>query len=120
MSTMILPSAWVKHRIGPDSITWTRADHTHDKPSLVIFKAGTAGAGTSKYQVKGVLGNDSDAYVNGTNTVNSIVELNLRFVDGQVDNDVKTLISEIADLITTVNFKNDAIDLQLPLDGNHV
>ena len=120
MSTMVLPSAWVKHRIGADSVTWTRANHTHDQPNLFIFKASNAGAGTSKYQVKGVLGVDGSVMEAGQATTNTIIELNVRQVEGQNDVDVKNAINELGDLITTTTFQDDVIDLQIPLDGNQV
>lgn len=112
MADMAIPVSWTKYDIGSNYVTFARTGHTSDVPRLVKFKRLPNSGGSSSYQVLGVLGNGD--VVEGE-TRNTLVTLDIRNISGQDPTVVAAYLAELATLIETAGFAEDAtVELALP------
>jgi hypothetical protein len=112
MANMTIPATWTKYDLGTDFVTYKRDGHTSDVPLLVKFKRRPLSGGTSTYQVLGVMGLGD--VVSGE-TRNTLVTLDIRNVAGQPATRIAAYLGELATLIGTAGFKDDAtVELDLP------
>jgi hypothetical protein len=113
MADMTIPAGWTKYDSGPDYVVYRRTGHTSAVPRLVKFKRTPSSGSTSKYVVTMVNGNaDQDA----DELRNTLITLDIRNVNVQLAADVATALGELATLIGTAGFADDAtVELDLPL-----
>lgn len=113
MADMTIPVGWTRYDVGPDYVSFRLAGHTSDVPRIAKFKRRPQSGGTSSYQVLGVFGYDGT--VSGESR-NSLVTLDIRNVAGQDKTDMVTFLGELATLIESAGFQDDAlVELDLPL-----
>jgi hypothetical protein len=113
MADMVIPAGWTKYAVDTDAVTYKMSGHTADVPRLTKFKRRPSSGGTSSYQVLGVLGYDGSVEGESRNT---LVDLNIRNVVGQDAAAVAAYLAELATLIETAGFAEDAtVELDLPI-----
>lgn len=114
------PTGWAKYDSAKDQVTFSRVGHTAASPNLCIVKrsvvsATAASPATSKYSLKYVLGVDQ-ATLDAASTAspNALVDLTIRHVDaptsqlGAENVEIDEILAEIAALIVSVDFKENA------------
>lgn len=113
MADMTIPVSWTKYDSGPDYVTYKRTDHTSEVPELVKFKRRPVSGGLSHYQVLGVVGLSDQ--VDGE-TRNTLLDISIRNVSGQLSTRVASMLGELGTLIGSAGFADDAtVELDIPL-----
>jgi hypothetical protein len=113
MADMTIPATWTKYSVSADEVTYIRDGHTDDVPLLVKFKRRPFNGGTSSFQVLWVAGNSDQVEDEQRNT---LVDLNVRNVAGQLTTRVDTIFAELAVLAADAGFVDDATEtLSIPI-----
>lgn len=114
------PTGWAKYDSAKDQVTFSRVGHTAALPNLCIIKRSTVSAtgaspATSKYSLKYVLGVDQGSIETASiASPNALVDITIRHVDapttqlGAENNELNEILDEIAALIVSVDFKENA------------